>query len=68
MEKYRYRVDIIESESGWGQRVDGTKFWDEKDLDKAEKFVEDYNKSNNLDHVPGWYMYATSPVRVMVDS
>ena len=64
--KYRYRVDIIESERGWGQRIDDVKFFD--DLEEAEQFVENYNKKNNLPVVPDWYMYATSPEKVLVDA
>lgn len=58
----RFRVDIIESERGWGQKIDEQKFFD--DATEAYKFVEDFNKQNNLDYVPDWYMYAQDPVRV----
>ena len=63
--KYRYRVDIIESERGWGQKVDDIKFFDSED--EAKAFVRDYNKDNNLPQVPDWYMYADGPTKVMVD-
>ncbi|MFA6199069.1 MAG: hypothetical protein WC679_01520 [Bacteroidales bacterium] len=49
-------VYIIESERGWGQRVDEVKEF--PDLEAAQKFIDDYNSVNNLDHVPDWYMYA----------
>ena len=52
----KFKVLIIESERGWGQRVDETKYFDTKE--EAEKFIEDYNKQNNEDKVPDWYMYA----------
>jgi hypothetical protein len=51
-----YRVDIIESERGWGQKLDGTRYFDNED--EAKKFVKEYNAENNLPYVPEWYMYA----------
>lgn len=63
--KFRWRVDIIESERGWGQKIEDRKFFD--DEPKALEFVVEYNKENNLDYVPDWYMYATTPVKVQVD-
>lgn len=54
----KIKVYIIESESGWGQRVDETKEFDSKE--EAEKFVKEYNeKYNSKKEVPIWYMYAT---------
>lgn len=58
----KFRVDIIESERGWGQRLDDVKYFD--DAMEAYKFVEDFNKQNDSDTVPDWYMYAQEPVRV----
>lgn len=49
-------VEIIESERGWGQRIDQTKQFDS--LPEAEKFVKEYNRKNNKPEVPDWYMYA----------
>ena len=52
------KVYIIESERGWGQKVDETLEFDTKEL--AEKYVSDYNgKYNTEDSAPSWYMYAT---------
>lgn len=51
-----YNVLIIESERGWGQRVDSKKEF--KSLEEAERFIEDFNSANNQDIVPDWYMYA----------
>lgn len=64
--KYRWRVYIIESERGWGQKVDDVKFFDTEN--EATIFVKNYNKKNNLPSVPDWYMYADSPKKVMVDA
>ena len=62
--KYRWRVDIIESERGWGQKIEDTKFFDSET--EAKKFVKDFNSKNDKDYVPDWYMYATDPKRVQV--
>ena len=51
-----YRVDIIESESGWGQKIDEVKYFDNEI--EARKFVTDYNAKNDKPYVPEWYMYA----------
>lgn len=50
------KVEIIESERGWGQRLDEVKEFPNRA--KAEAFVEKYNSKNNLPQVPDWYMYA----------
>ena len=53
-----YRVDIIESEAGWGQKIDETIQFDK--LEEAEKFVYDYNQKYNppKENTPSWYMIA----------
>lgn len=53
----KVNVHIIESERGWGQRVDEVKEFDT--LEQAEEFVKDFNAENDKDYVPDWYMYAT---------
>jgi hypothetical protein len=59
----RWVVFIIESERGWGQRVDEKKFFES--LDEATKFVTEFNSANDKPTVPDWYMYATDPERVV---
>ena len=59
-----WKVQIIESERGWGQKVDETKEF--KTFEEARKFQKDFNKPNEEDYaktkfVPDWYMYATEP-------
>lgn len=54
-----YKVNIMESERGWGTKVDETKYFDSQF--EAEDFVERFNARNNKDIVPDWYMYATTP-------
>jgi hypothetical protein len=52
------KVYIIESERGWGQKVDEVKEFDSEEA--ADKFCKEYNeKYNNQEKVPDWYMYAT---------
>jgi hypothetical protein len=60
MIEVRYRVDLIESERGWGSKIDETRYFD--DLKVAEDFVTDFNSQNDKNYVPDWYMYATEPV------
>lgn len=60
-DKVFYRVDIIESEAGWGSSVDESIYFVEK-VD-AEKYVKDYNgKYNTASKAPSWYMAASGPV------
>lgn len=54
-----WKVQIIESERGWGQRVDEIKEF--KTLEEAKTFVTEFNSHNNLDFPPDWYMFATRP-------
>lgn len=50
-------VAIIESEAGWGQKVD--ELIDFDTYEEAENFVSEYNtKYNSKKQVPGWYMMA----------
>jgi Asp-tRNA(Asn)/Glu-tRNA(Gln) amidotransferase C subunit len=58
----RFRVDIIESERGWGQKIDEQKFF--TDANEAYKFVEEFNAKNTAPVAPDWYMQAQTPVRV----
>jgi hypothetical protein len=50
------KVYIIESERGWGQKVDEVKEFPTRE--EAEKFVREYNSQNTEPTVPDWYMYA----------
>jgi hypothetical protein len=60
MVKAMWCVDIVESERGWGSKVDGTRDFETED--EANEFVKEYNSKNNLPQVPDWYMYACKPV------
>lgn len=50
------KVYIYESERGWGQKVDEIKEFDTREL--AQKFADEFNSKNGLNHVPDWYMFA----------
>jgi len=52
----KFKVYVIESERGWGQRIDETRFFDTKE--EAVEFVKDFNSHNTDDVVPDWYMRA----------
>lgn len=57
-----WKLYIMESERGWGQRLDEVKKFDS--YDAAEEYKKEFNSKNNLDHVPDWYMYADGPYAV----
>jgi len=57
-----YRVDIIESERGWGQKIEDQKFFD--NYDEAAKYIERYNADLPAGPAPDWYMMARGPYRV----
>lgn len=51
------KVLIIESECGWGQKIDEIREFDT--MEKAESFVKEYNnKYNPPGPTPDWYMFA----------
>ena len=55
--KAAFKVNIIESERGWGSKIDESIYFD--NAEEAKKYVREYNeKYNNKDYVPDWYMYA----------
>lgn len=58
----KHIVHIIESERGWGAKVDETKEFDT--WEKANIYVKEYNERHNPplkqgEFTPDWYMYAT---------
>jgi hypothetical protein len=55
-----WKVTIIESERGWGQRVDEVKEF--KSYEDAKKFQIKFNSANIEDYAPDWYMVAKDPV------
>ena len=57
-----YRVDIIESERGWGRKIDETKYFDNEQ--EARDFCDKYNSKNPPGPAPDWYMQAEYVGRV----
>ena len=53
---FKFKVQIIESERGWGQKTDSIEEFDT--YEQAVARIKDFNKDNNEDKVPDWYMYA----------
>lgn len=61
-DKTFYRVDIIESEAGWGSRVDESIYFPFRS--DAEIYVKNYNEEFNMEPTtPAWYMAAQAPVQ-----
>lgn len=57
----KYVVPILESERGWGSKIDGY-FGLFDSLEEAEDFKMRYNlKFNSSPTVPDWYMVACDP-------
>lgn len=59
--KPKIKVAIVESERGWGSRIDEIKEF--STIKSAQKFVNKFNQKNVDDYaktgtVPNWYMYA----------
>jgi hypothetical protein len=55
-----WKVTIIESERGWGQKIDQIKQFDS--YETAKMFQLNFNKSNDKEYAPDWYMAAEDPV------
>lgn len=56
-----WAVDMLESERGWGNRIDETVRFETEEL--AQAYVTEYNtRFNSSPTVPDWYMVALSPV------
>lgn len=51
-----FKVEIIESERGWGSKIDEIREFNDKK--SALEFIREFNSKNNSDTVPDWYMYA----------
>ena len=55
-----WKVTIIESERGWGQKVDEVKEFNS--YEDAKRFQMEFNKENTALVAPDWYMAAKDPV------
>ncbi len=64
--RVKYRVNIIESEAGWGQKIDG--FRDFDSFEEADTYYKDYNNQIKSEQsVPSIYWFATKPELVDLD-
>jgi len=54
------KVPVIESERGWGSKIDDYMIC--LNVENAKDFIINFNKSNNEDTVPDWYMFAESNI------
>ena len=65
MKKVEYVVTTIESESGWGQKIETESF---DTYEKAAKYRDHINSFNKPlekgEMVPDWYMIAEQEIRV----
>lgn len=52
----KHVVYIIESERGWGTKVDEIKYFDSQE--EAFAFMKEFNKNNDKPVAPDWYMAA----------
>lgn len=61
-----WKVAIIESERGWGRKIDEIKEF--ATLEQALSFQKEFNRPNEEDYaktrrVPDWYMQAEDPYK-----
>lgn len=61
----KYRVDVWESERGWGRNIIESLYFDNKS--DANKYATSVNSKNNESVVPDYYIYATDPYLVDLD-
>lgn len=62
MSMAKYVVPMLESERGWGSKIDGYAGPFDT-LVQASQFTVDYNKKNNNEaFTPDWYIVALAPV------
>lgn len=61
--KTAVQVPVIESERGWGQRVDDHMVC--LTVEDAKAFIKEFNAKNNEPSVPDWYMYAEDSTKAI---
>jgi len=54
-----FKVTVIESEAGWGQKIDSVETFDT--IEAADQFREEFNARNTAKDTPSWYMMALEP-------
>lgn len=56
MSNLAVKISVIESESGWGRRVDDWMVC--LSIEDAKAFQDEFNNENRATRVPDWYMSA----------
>jgi len=56
----KYRVDVIESERGWGQKIDDRTYFDT--FEEAKAYQKKVNSANTAETAPDIYWRAEDPV------
>lgn len=52
------KIPVIESERGWGSKVDDYMVC--KSVEDALDFMKEFNSKNNENTTPDWYMYCSN--------
>lgn len=60
MKNRAFKVPVIESERGWGSKIDDYMVCISNDV--AKNFIEIFNSSNNKEVTANWYMYADTNI------
>lgn len=60
MTKLAVKVAVIESERGWGSKIDDWMIC--LTNEDAQNFQKEFNSANNKDVFPDWYMYCDGTV------
>lgn len=59
MSNLAVKVAVIESEAGWGSKIDDWMIC--QSVEDAKKFETEFNSENNKPSTPSWYMRADGP-------
>lgn len=60
--KVKYRVTVIESERGWGQKYEHVDF---DSYEKAAEYRDKINSYNTASSAPDWYMAAENEIKLV---
>ena len=60
--KKQYRIFVVESERGWGQKYEQ---WDYDTYEEAKAAIHRINSDNTAPTAPDWYMQAEDRVEVV---
>ena len=60
MKRIAIKVPVIESERGWGAKIDDYMVC--LDSEAAKAFIIEFNSKNTESKTPDWYMYADSNI------